>query len=738
MNWTTVVEQLRNGQDVDASVVNAPLTALTDRTQYLYERLEASFNNSRLMAMAQPIADTVNVAKYSVVYFDGATSGSVGLKLTQPKLAALADFPFFRGADSSHVFGIVADAVSNNVANVCLQGLLASANEDVVGALLDVADATFVSGPLYLSARQAGKLTPIPNGLAIFVAFAKSRNEVYINPNQESLSELFWTFRYSILDRPASEVTFDSGTGLWTLASASPTKVGWVKATDKLSTEELAVLFPNGSPSYFYQLPAKATILGADNAELTTAEKTAAVQLSAAFPVRENAFSFLSVNGVVYSPRLNAEDRGSYALNELGLWWFRDPAIAATTPEFDQPWSDDLIYSLEIDTALTSGTAIYLKDAEGTAITGLNTTPGFNLNEVVRFFAGDGGALPAELSANTDYIIKTVSANSFTVAAASLPNTTITLGDAGTASWYLKWKPTFWRIGKGSSNNRPLMQLQFTKLNPDVRQNVVSSLRTDSTVTNPAVKLTNLTTGQTAATGDLKLKFDLTVQNGWDGQSTTVANNKAVKGVYFNPATEQLELALGSVVSEIRNGGGLKIEQDTNGVYTVSFANAYANAVTSLEPEQARLEYHGLNSFLAFDYATTPTGFVGKFILPDQLVSSSSNYLNLVMVLFGKTGAASNARGLRFKFEYALGHLGRTLGTTTAINSAVNFDLPLTGTTYPQYTTFETPTTAFRIPVADLTPKATVNFRIHRLRNEPSSGLYTGVIGMTNVYWSIS
>lgn len=738
-NWPSVVDLIKDGQDVSEAVVNTSLSALVNRTQYLYERLETTYNNARLMAMGQPVATGSGVAKYSVVYYDGSSTATPGLKLTFPKLANLSDFPFFRGADSAHVYGIVTDDVSNNTANVCLQGLVSSSNEDVVGALLDTADATFKSGPLYLSSTQAGKLTPIPNGLAIFVAYAKSRNEVYINPNQESLSELFWTFRYAVLDRPAGEVSFNSGTGLWSISSPGTTKVGWVNATDKLTNEELTTLFPDGVPTYFYQLPDRATIEASDNQELTQAEKNAAIQLRAAFPAKANAFSFLSVNGVVLSPRLVAEDRGSYVLNELGLWWFRDQVTNSSIPEHDQPWAQDLPYSLVVDTVATSGQNIYLKTPEGDAITGLDTTPGFNALEVVRFFTGTGGVLPAEISGGTDYVLKNITSTHFSIAAANTPNTIITLSTSGTGPWYLKWKPTFWRIGKGSTQHRPLMQLQFTKLNPEARQNMVTSLQADSSVTAPAIQLTSLSTGQPANVGDLKVKFNLGVLNGWDGLSSSVNQGRAVKGVFFNPATEQLELSTGDVVSEIRNGGGLKVERDTNGLYTVSFADAYANIVSAIEPEQSRLEYVGLNSFLAFDYSTTPNGFIGKFILPDQLVTSGSNYLNLILSLFGRTAPTSiSTRGLRFKFEYAIGHIGRPLSPTTTIVQPINFDLPLTGSAYVPNTVFETAPTLFRIPVAELSPKATVNFRIHRLKTDPTSSLYTGVVGMTNVYWSLT
>ena len=736
MNWNPVVPPIKDGQDVSAAIVNGPISALTERTQYLYDRLQTTENNAMLLALAQPVANSSGVGQYSVVYFDGVSADNPGLKLAFPALANLASHPFFRGADSAYVYGVVKEDPSNGTADVCLQGLLSGT--DIASTLLSPADADFVSGPLYLSAHEAGKLTTTPNGLAIFVAYAKSRDEIYINPNQESLSELFWSFRYAVLDRPAALPSFD-GT-VWSIGAASSTKVGWVLAADRLSSEELDTYFPAGAPKYFYQLPDPATIT-TNNPELNDGEIAAATNLFNAFPARTSAFSFLSVNGVLLAPKVSADDKGSYGLNELGLWWFNDEEYDTDLyddGEFDQPWSSDLLYTLKGSVSAPS-TDISLTGADGVAITGLNTTPGFTVNKVIRFLAGPGGTLPSPLASNVDYIIKTVSSGSFTVATAASPGSTITLTTAGT-NWYLRWDPSFWAIAKGSTEKRPLMNLQFTKINPDVRQSLVTSLRADPAVSTPAIRIKELSTNTVAATGDLKLKLELPVVNGWDGQATSIQQGKMLKGLYYNSASEQLELSLGNGVSEIRNGGGLRIDVDqSTGVYTISFANAYSSSITDIEPEQARLEYYGLNSYLSMDYLTTSTGFVGKFVLPDQIAAGSGSYLNIIMGLVGKTGGSNSRKKLRFKFDYSVAKLGEPLKSTVTSITSAETDLPLNGAgSYVPYTSFETPSTLFRIPLAELAGKATVNFRIHRLRTEPSSSLYEGAVGMTGIYWQLT
>lgn len=734
MDWTTNVDQISDGQDVSAAVINSPLSALTARTQYLYEQLNGANNErSTLLAFGQAIASGSGITGPAVVYYDGESTETAGLKLADPKITNLAQHPFFRGANSAHVFGVVTE-ITGTTATVCLQGLHEA--ENLIADLLDVPNATFVCGPLYLSAVQLGKLTPTPNGLAIFVAYAKSRTELYINPSQESLSELFWSFRYSVLDRPAATVGFDGAS--WSQGAHEPTKVGWVIATEKLEAPSLEALFPGVQPKYFYQLPDPATI-EAYNPELTDAEKAAAINLRLALPARPNSFSFLTVNGVVYSPKVSPEDKGSYALNELGLWWFPESSYDtdADDGEFDQPWGKDLPYAIEVDTARCDGSGIALLGSNNQAITGLNNTPGLSVNLVIRFYPGSGGVVPSEISSGVDYVIKTLSNEFMEVALVSDPDTIIVLTTNGTAPWYIEWQPSLWRLGKGNLIHRPLMNLQFTKINPDIRQNLVTSLQTDPAVVTPAIKVTDLSTGAKAATGDLQLKLNIPVLNGWDGVAASAIGSKAVKGVRYNNTLERLELALGPVVSELRNGGGLKIESTPDGVHTLSFANAYANAVTSLEPEQARLEYFGLNSYLALDYTDTPNGFVGKFTLPDKLVYGTNNYLNLVLTLFGKSGGNASHKTMRYKFEYAVSPLNKVLSASTVSNTAVEFDLPLTNNIYAQNTSFETALGLFRIPVSSLADKATVNFRIHR-RNDVSATAYTGVVGMTGVYWTLS
>ena len=237
-------------------------------------------------------------------------------------------------------------------------------------------------------------------------------------------------------------------------------------------------------------------------------------------------------------------------------------------------------------------------------------------------------------------------------------------------------------------------------------------------------------------TGDLKLFLDLNVVN----NATVVAGGSAVKAVAYNKALERLELSVGQVVSKLQNGGGLRIDADAaTGVYSIAVADAYTNTVSDIEPEQARMEFYGLNSYLAMDYSTTPTGFVGKFILPDQIVSTAGKYLSIVLTMFGKTAPSSApSKKVRFKFEYSIAKLGEKLTSGVTTVASTDIELPaVSGSNYPAYQVFDIPLNKFQIPVQDLSSKATVNFRLLRIKTDPTTLLYDGVVGVSNVYWTL-
>jgi hypothetical protein len=653
--WTPTVPRIVDGTPVAAATVNPPIDALVNRTQYLYD-LVSGPARSALVATNQPVAPGAGLSAGAVVYYDG-TNSPAGLRLASPRLADLAGYPFFRGADSTHVFGIVRQLNSggnSGNAEVWLQGLIRQTG--LVQALLDIPDASFRSGPLYLSGRQDGKLTPQPNGLAIFVGYACNPDEFLLAPGTESLAELFWNFRFDILDRPAGTASV-APDGVWGITSVDLDKVGWIPATSRLTQGQLDELFVGlGTPAYFYNVPAPGVVDSA-NPELSEAERSAAKSFQAALPARPNAFMFLTVNGVVHTPRMAAEDRGIFVLNELGLWWYRDahdPVL--DTGEFTQPWSAEF-------------------DADGS------------------------GPDPGQ-------------------------------------------GPSFWGASGPSETSRPRISLQFTKINPDVRQNLVTSLRGNPAAAAPAIRVLGRSTGDPAITGDLLLQLDFGVVN-LSGDAG-LNGGRAVKWLAYDPVTERLQATMGDVVSGLQGGAGVTVTRGSDGTYLIQQSSGLGGAIAVIEPEQSRLEFFGLNSMLVMEAsASNPSGFYGKFTLPGTL-AAGVNGLRLVFTLAGKVNATAGAATTYFRLEHAVSPTGRAMSQASTIVPQVSFPLVTSGS-YVAMTPVRTPSTGVPaanvpdlfIPRTALEPGATVNFRITRLQPSGAAALYSGAVGLIEAGWTL-
>lgn len=745
--WSQTVPRIVDGTPVAAATVNPPLDALTNRTQYLYDQLSGP-SRGTLQALNQAVAPGSGVTAGAVVYFDGA--GTLpGLRLTSPKLADLADYPFFRGADSAHIFGIVQTVnPAGDQADVWLHGLIRQPG--LVTALLDEPDPAFRSGPLYLSNIRPGRLTPQPNGLAILAGFAKNLDEFLLSPNQESLSELFWTFRFNILDRPAGTAT--QVNRLWAISDVNLDKVGWIPATSRLTQSQLAEMFPDqGVPAYFYNVPAP-DVVDSANPELTEAERLAAKSFRAALPARPNAHMFLTVNGVVHSARMHAEDRGIFVLNELGLWWYRDtgwlpPESSLDTGEFEQPWAANWevpVWAVRTeDTNQDVRPALYLINPENpndARIFPLNAQPELQVGQPVRF--GFSGVLPEPLQPGTAYEVSEVGLDRFHV---RLPGTgtSIPLTTRGSGRpELLVGGPLFQETRRPPEFLRPRISLQFTKLNPDVRQSMVTTLRGNPSVPLPALQVLDRSTGLPATNGDLFLKLDFAVA---DLAATLAVNQgRALKHLSFDPVTERLQMVLGDVVAGIQGGAGVTVTRRDGGLFVIQQTASLGGAVSVIEPEQARLEFVGLNSMLVMEPSSTnPSGFYGKFVLPSVL-DAGINGLRLVLTLAGKTNASSGAGQLYFRFEHAVSPLGQAMTTAATVVPLVAVPLVSSGS-YVALTPVRTPeagvpaagTPALFVPRSALVGGATVNFRLIRQMPAGAASPYAGAVGLLAAHWTL-
>lgn len=708
--WVPIIKNIVDGTDkVSSEVMNPILKSYTDRTQHLYEKFADLEDKSVIIAFDQPVVGA-GVVQYSVVYYDYELT-IPGMVLTKPGFALSTYASQFKAAKSAFVFGIVkSDPSSNNhIADIYLQGLVQATG--IVTALLEnIPDNVgFVGGPLYLSAKASGKLTSVPGGQAIYVGYAKNLNEIYLNPSYESFNDFFFNFKYTILDRPAGTPSLSGTT--WSVSNYDINRVGWIPAgISSLTTplDQRPDTTAYGTPTYFYNLPAD-TFIDADTG-LSTHEKSDAKALRRSLPPNPSTFSFLTVNGIVQDQKEDSTTEGIYRINEYGIWWYSDQDQL-------QPWAADLYYSIAIPSTAVSGQTITL--AGHSYVNG----------DTIKFFvkSGSGASLPAGITAGIAYTIANVATNTF-----QLSGTTLTTSGAGT--FYIEWTPSAWVVQKGTNYLRPRMVVQYTKVNPDYKTSIVTSLKPSNTSSNNATKSIKLVnaTGDVQATGDLFLQFSLNKVATVESVNTA----SAVKDFAYNPATGNLEVTTGPVISSISALGLARAETNATGQCTITVANAnLSNLVTSLEVEQARLEYTGLHSFLTTDYTLLPAGFVGKFLLPPALPDAN---LQFKIILFGKVNAPSSTKTrLKFQFSYAITNPGVLI--TSAVTELKIFTIDL-GASYLQNIPVLFTPPEFSIPRSALIEGGVVNFRLTRVKPsgpDVTSNYYDSSACIVGTYWNL-
>ena len=295
-------------------------------------------------------------------------------------------------------------------------------------------------------------------------------------------------------------------------------------------------------------------------------------------------------------------------------------------------------------------------------------------------------------------------------------------------SLYGSWTAAEWVTKKGTDSMRPHMKLQFVKFNPALRQALVSSIAPYvDTVNDTSTAVTLVSKDiptQTSKYGDLLLKLVI----GSNVTSEIPVTAGAVKSVSYNQLTGKLDVVKANVVTSISGSNGINATYDpaTGAVALTNASTGLTGSVDSLEPVNAALKYTGLNSYLNLvDYATLPSGVMGKFVLPTGIVP---NDLYLVMYMFGKSSTAS-LQSVSFNFSYAVTNTGSVINTSV-LNGANPIVVNFPAAVYTGYTQFSVQ--PFSIPQSYVTSGAVVNFSINR-----TTSVYSGDIGILNIYWKL-
>lgn len=695
MSWNNVVKRIVDGDQVSAAELNPILATLVDRDQYLFNQIGQYADKSVLLAYNLVVNSDTPVSKGQLVYF----KENVGL--TPAKVGFDADFNIthFSPMHNSFAVGLVKEVISldeDSVATVYLQGIVEGLDID---SLLETGESfgPAEAGPLYLSKTEAGKLTKSPGGLSIYIGFAFNNTTLLLHPNYDSLNQLFFNYKFDLVDRPAGIPALSSGT--WSVEYPDVNKVGWLP----VASSPYRTLAPAGAV-FIYNLPADATI--AADVSLSTTEKAQATALKHALPPYPHYFTTVTVNGVQHHAYDADHTDGSYLVNNAGLWWFKNANES-------QPWATDI---------RTKGIVTFDTVNNLVKVVAHGLVAG---NQVS--FLSSNGVLPANLELNTVYYVSATGLNAdefkITDVAGAAPKTLGSL--IGTPTIMLSWLSN-----KGSTVQRPKQQVSFVKLNPDYKSALVTSIQPysdDLVDSRKSIKLISAEDGVSEkSTGDLLLKFQLSTNT--KVQSPVVGS--AVKSVTFNNLTGELEVKTGDVVTGINYTEGLIATPGTDGIWTISLANfTAAGDVADIEPEDCDYIYKGLHSYLRLKNpsGSARTGFVGKVKLPASIPAGKNFKVKLLLF-----GASSSNNYAKFKFEYSVSAPGAVNDTVTKTNNGNDITVQPTGG-YIANTAAWITNSYFQVPAVSLSAGAFVNFRLARV----NSSDYTHDIGVLGVAWAV-
>lgn len=720
--WISTVSQVKNGEDVSAEVVNPILAQHTQREQHLYEKFASIADKSVLIAYDQPVFEQTPVAlsKNKVVFYTREVVEDVaqeGLDLAKVEFIVRPTQSAFAAANSSYSIGLVKEMHDNDqLADIYLMGLVElDVNiDDPVDGLLQTSeideDGVFEPGPLFLSRTSAGKLTRNPGGVAIYVGYAFNRRNFLLAPNVSELNQFYTTYRYNVLDRPAGRPALS---GTWTVNNPDLDRVGWVDIADLSEAYEL--LAPEGA-KFFYNLPAESLIL--TDSGISEDDQLEQADLAKNLPPNPPNLTMLIVNGVIQEPRDEHNPEGVYSVNELGIWWYNDE-------DGGQPWSSDIDAKLAV-TADAGSNEIYLAGH------------GFGIDDVVRFTTS-AADLPAPLAIDTDYYVVELNEDGdhFKV---SLTQGGAVLGidDAGTGTHWID-QPYLWKFSRGTNEFRPKISIQFIRVNPSIREAIVTSLKPYN-ADNEALRFYKADKSAIANTGDLLARLLLEFAAGTEVTSSA----KAIKSLSYSETTGDITYVETPIISKLTQGTGITISQVTvdsvaqPGSYIISSStNNASGRVNSIEPDGAELLFNGLHSYINMTVPSfLPSSLIGKITLPTGIPEADMTF---VMLMIG-TETLATTKTVEFEFTYAVTKDGTLLDTTVSTPVTVSFDMP---NPYTAKTCFKVGNTTNAIAAATLKIPATaftggdcaVNFKL--ARKQAASTPLTTPIGIVDIYWKI-
>jgi hypothetical protein len=788
--WLPAVRKIKDGEPVDQATVNVPIDQLTQREQHLYEKFNDILNKSVLVSFNQPIhpQESLGANELSIVYYkkdlfgEGVAKGVTGF--TSSKASSM-----FKPKESNYAFGLLKNIYTeSSTVDIFTEGLCelpVDLDDETRGA---IKDETFEVGPYFLSPKHPGKITKDPSGIPVYVGYAISKRKFLLHTNVDEFSQFFINYRYHLLDRVAGEPVLSDNT--WTINvkdyTDPPSYVQFSGANNNVTVA-------NTSSSYV-GIPAKSKFADVYTVTVTTAGNTSTVRFSIASAngafltkfdqaLQSSVLVLDTANG--NNIRLNFTGSTSFTVdsqwtlrvsarpNKLG--WVPASAAAAIPPAgavfyYNIPNLTDIDSDSGLDYDLDSNDE-KIEYEKNEAIELRKYIPPVPANFIQLYV--DGSLVRYNDTFDTEGLF---SVNEYGLWWHS--------ANDGEQPWDSNYPqgalgaPYKWRDSIKPSLTRKRIFASFSKFNPALRTQLVSSLTPFNTVDNKAANFIKFYSSdnpdQTAGTGDLLVDIlapvnlvgykstvldpqDLTDDFVYPGESFTgeasrsssFSAGRAVAAIKYSKPDGAFKVALTSVVSKLEGTGGITVTPNPlTGAYTISYmSEGYVGQVDSIEPINARLEFRGLSSYIKLPTpSTTPYGLIGKIVVPKGYINNKP--LRVIFHLFGDSAITENAvaRNVAFSFEYSAISAANSanpsnynvVDTSTYAPSInpVEFELQPTTQSYTSYTSRKI-SDNFIIPANFMREDSVVNFKIQRVSVSSGAQSYTGNIGVLGIYWEV-
>lgn len=317
-------------------------------------------------------------------------------------------------------------------------------------------------------------------------------------------------------------------------------------------------------------------------------------------------------------------------------------------------------------------------------------------------------------------------------------------------------------IAAAIENSRKRIFVSFSKFNPALRTQLVSSIKAFNTANNKAGNFIKFYSGdnvaETAKTGDLIVDIDAQFSNvGHSNNSSFVyppavnasfTADRAIAAIKYSKEEGLFKVAVTTVVAKLTGSNGLSVTDQGAGVWNIEYAGQGSTGqVDSIEPVNSRLEFKGLFSYIKLPTpSTTPYGLIGKIVLPRGATNNKT--LRLAFHLFGDTTIenASIARKIAFQFEYSAATARNSANpssynlvsspTYTPTTNPVEFSLIDSGA-YAANTAIKLVHADISVPAQFVREDSVINFKIMRVSVGTANQSYPGNVGLLATYWEI-